>query len=988
MNQTSIWIHSGWVDQSFFIWAESKGQTTQGRSGFIYPFLYSPFELKLRLFQTDPISFYGTFLTLSRAIIHVPLASREFQSYVGSTIIYQSADSWKTHFFPIEGIELSLQEFVQFYPLFRTWKHDFQLADDFHVWLRFLDDVYRLIEEGFFEPNQHGQWILKVKDSWYTNWMNAMPKSTFSIAATQEGQQFAQQEDDDYDLARKAIMEAIIDAAIRSIVLEEDVAPVYDQWQQSVDEPIQPFLKSLKNREITPMMKHWHTHSFQHQLGLKQEEPFKTAIVLNEPQDNQNWTLSLALIDRTNQEQLVPVQQLLTGEHPWLTNPIPQLKKDLTYVQDAFTVLSGLNLSSPTVHVSSDEAYELFMQHEQFEQVGITLIVPNQLKQTPSIQVKLKDLQQETYNSVDPLLNWQSLSRFDYSIMIGSEEMSQADFEAYVNEQKSLLNINNQWLVWDPNLAERLKQFLDKLQHQYTYLDAWRLDQQEEFDELEDIDVSIEWSQKIQEKLPHLYRNEPSIVSIPSTLEGDLRTYQQQGFSWLVHLRQIGFGGCLADDMGLGKSIQTITYILYVLEQQEEKKEPFLLICPTSLLYNWEAECQKFAPDLNVFIHHGNDRLLEQDKRLYEYDLIITSYTLALRDESMLHAHYWNGLILDEAQHIKNKETKQRKAIRKLNATHRIALTGTPIENRLTELWSLMDLLNPSLLGTYKQFYSNYIKPIEKDRDEVRQHQLRTVIQPFLLRRTKETTEAELNLPAKHERLTHVPLSIEQISLYQAIVNDIEDQIHTVSTMERRALILRTITRLKQVCNHPAQFLKSSLDEHTSGKWQAFQSLIQDIYERGESTLIFTQYKEMGKLIRTYLEETYDASTSFLHGGLTKKQRLEAVQTFQESQQPSFFVLSLKAGGVGLNLTKATNVIHYDRWWNPAVENQATDRAYRIGQTDDVHVYKLLTEGTIEEKIDRMIVGKQHLADGILASSSQVTELSDDELLALLRLSS
>ncbi|MFB4210823.1 DEAD/DEAH box helicase [Shouchella sp. JSM 1781072] len=987
MNQSSIWIHSGWVNQSFFVWAEAKGQTNQAKSGFIYPFLYSPFELKLRLFQNDPISFYGTFLTLSRSIIHVPLVQREFQSYVGSTIIYQSADSWKTHFFPIEGISFTLEEFVQFLPLFRTWKTDFQLADDFNIWLRFMDDVYTLIEEGYFEPNQSGKWVLKVKEQWYINWASSIPMSSFSIATSQENQSMEQEEEEHY-AQRKSIMEALIDCTIRELLQEEEVTVLYDEWKQSVEEPLQPLLSTLKTRTPMTTKENWSPHAIQDRLGVKQREPFKTAIVLNEPKENQvDWTLSLALIDRTNREQVIPVKQLLTGDHPWLTNPIPQLKKDLSQIQDDFHTLSAISLSAPTVTVTSEEAFELFMQHDRFEQIGVTLIVPNQLKQTPSIKVKLKDMQQDRYSGVDPILNWNSLSQFDYSIMVGSQEMSQEEFQTYVSEQKSLLHLNNQWLVWDPNLAERLKNFLDQIQDQYTYLDAWRLDQEEDgLEELDDIDLSIEWSEKVQEKLPQLYRREPALVPVPSTLQGSLRMYQQQGFSWLVHLRQIGFGGCLADDMGLGKSIQTIAYLLYILEQQQQKAEPFLLICPTSLLYNWEAECQKFAPELNVFIHHGNDRILEKDKRLSEYDLVITSYTLALRDERLLHEYNWNGLILDEAQHIKNKETKQRKAIRKLHATHRIALTGTPIENRLTELWSLMDLLNPSLLGNYKQFYATYIKPIEKDGDNERQQQLRTVIHPFLLRRTKETTDSELNLPAKHEELKHVPLTIEQVGLYQAIVNDIEDQIHSVSTMERRALILRTITRLKQICNHPAQFLKAPIEAHRSGKWETFQTLIHEIYERKESTLIFTQYKEMGKLIRSYLEETYGA-TSFLHGGLTKKQRLEAIETFQDREGPSFFVLSLKAGGVGLNLTKATNVIHYDRWWNPAVENQATDRAYRIGQTDEVHVYKLLTEGTIEEKIDRMITGKQHLADGILASSSQVTELSDEELLSLLRLS-
>nr|WP_239586818.1 DEAD/DEAH box helicase [Shouchella xiaoxiensis] len=652
-------------------------------------------------------------------------------------------------------------------------------------------------------------------------------------------------------------------------------------------------------------------------------------------------------------------------------------------------MLENLRLSSPSIEVSSDDAYQLFInEHQRLVEIGIKLIVPTSLKKPQALRVMLENKGEQLEENTEPILNWQSLANFQYSIAIGNQTIDENEFKQFVQEKQPFIYVNGEWIAWDPTLATELKQYLERVNQHYSYLEAWKMEETESFPEqLEDVDFKIQWSDSLKDKLTDLYKNDPEETPLPAQFNGNLRPYQKKGFDWLIHLRKVGFGGCLADDMGLGKSIQTIAYMLYVLENQPNKKAPFLLICPTSLLYNWQLECEKFAPHLKLFIHHGSDRLKEDEPRLHDADLVITSYTLALKDATLFNHVHWNGLILDEAQHIKNKETKQRRAIRQIHAVHRLALTGTPIENRLTELWSLMDLLNPSLLGGYQSFLNTYIRPIEREKNQQKQDHLRSLIKPFLLRRTKKDSETDLQLPTKNEHSLYVELSLEQAALYQAVVDDISDRIHTVSSLERRAMILRAITRLKQICNHPAQFHKDqAFSAHQSGKWDQFVKLTDSIHARKESTLIFTQYKEMGKMIAAYLEEEHNQTVPFLHGGLSRKQRQHAVEQFQTDSSVSFFVLSLKAGGVGLNLTKATNVIHYDRWWNPAVENQATDRAYRIGQTKEVDVYKLLTTGTVEERIDRLIIGKQALADGVLASSTSITELSDDELLSLIRL--
>jgi len=455
-------------------------------------------------------------------------------------------------------------------------------------------------------------------------------------------------------------------------------------------------------------------------------------------------------------------------------------------------------------------------------------------------------------------------------------------------------------------------------------------------------------------------------------------------------MRKIGFGACLADDMGLGKTIQTIAYLLAVKEANKQISNNFLLICPTSLIGNWEHEIKLFAPSLNVYIHHGIDRSNQSqlEETLNNVDIIITSYSLAVRDEKLWTDRTWSGLILDEAQHVKNVETKQRRSIKQIKARHRIALTGTPIENRLKELWSIIDLLNDHFLGSFQQFSRSYIKEIEGvEQNKEKLHELSTIISPFLLRRTKQDKGIHLQLPSKQEIIHRVGLTVEQASLYQAVINELFERIGMVSEMRRRALILSSLTKLKQICNHPTHYLKDGSElENRSEKWEKLMLLVEMIADNGEKALIFSQYKEMGELIKKGLEAKFNTEIPFLHGSLLRHKREELIWQFSNTDAP-FFILSLKAGGVGLNLTAATHVIHYDRWWNPAVENQATDRAYRIGQTKDVTVHKLLTNGTLEEKIHQMLEKKQALSDQILnTNENKLSELTKDELGQFLKL--
>jgi len=450
-------------------------------------------------------------------------------------------------------------------------------------------------------------------------------------------------------------------------------------------------------------------------------------------------------------------------------------------------------------------------------------------------------------------------------------------------------------------------------------------------------------------------------------------------------LKQFGFGSCLADDMGLGKTVQVIALLLYDRLKKKESQSPALLICPMSIVGNWQKEIERFAPSLKVMIHHGADR--SEGKVFFEevkkHDILITTYSLIHRDEEDLSSIDWEYIILDEAQNIKNRVTKQTQAIKKLKGKNKIALTGTPVENRLSELYSIMEFLNGSYLGNFTDFKKNYALPIEKYRDREKSEKLKTLVQPFVLRRLKTDKTIIKDLPDKMEMKVFCNLTTEQATLYEAVVKDMMEQISNSEGIKRKGLVLSTLMKLKQICNHPAQFVheKNSVAGR-SGKLSRLEEMLEEALAEGDKALIFTQFAEMGTMLRNRLQEYLGREVLFLHGGTSKKQRDIMIARFQEERKgPPLFILSLKAGGVGLNLTEANRVFHFDRWWNPAVENQATDRAFRIGQTKNVHVHKFVCTGTMEENIDKLIEEKKELAESIIGTGENwLTEMSTDQL--------
>ncbi|MBX5437433.1 MAG: DEAD/DEAH box helicase [Alicyclobacillaceae bacterium] len=528
---------------------------------------------------------------------------------------------------------------------------------------------------------------------------------------------------------------------------------------------------------------------------------------------------------------------------------------------------------------------------------------------------------------------------------------------------------------------------------------------------------------------------EVRLLPPPQGLRGTLRHYQQYGFSWLVHLRNAGFGACLADDMGLGKTIQVIACLLH-LKETGRAEGPHLLLCPTSLLPNWRSEVARFAPSLRVYVHHGSSRETHAEafaQAVRGYDVVLTTYATAVRDQELLGGIRWDTVVADEAQNIKNPDTKQSKAVCGLPSRHRIALTGTPVENRLEELWAIFHFTHPGYLGSLPWFRRTFANPVSAQPDSGAARVLQRLLAPVLLRRRKTEASIQIELPEKWETSQYAALTAEQAALYQAVVNRLfhglseragDDASATAGAsaagrlgnggarggssgsgpgggegygaargaaaraMSRRGQILSALVRLKQVCDHPCLLVGGRKDPERSGKLRLLLELLEEVRERGEAALVFTQFRDMGELICDVLEDRWGRRPPFLHGGLGAAQRGALVEAFQAGRDPSpVLVLSLKAGGVGLNLTRANHVFHYDRWWNPAVEDQATDRVFRIGQSRDVQVHKLVCAGTLEERIDQMIAAKRALSNAVVGASEQwVTELDDQALRELFAL--
>ncbi|MFH5181183.1 DEAD/DEAH box helicase [Paenibacillus sp. TAB 01] len=790
-------------------------------------------------------------------------------------------------------------------------------------------------------------------------------------------------------------------------------------------------------------------------IGWKQDSsPFRLCLQLVEPmagqdpdldlEDEDNWRLKVIAQDKQDPgllRELGPrLKPSMLPAH-WLDHLAGKLEKDMeAWLRIVPMLRDERRPDRLLTELTDDQAWQ-FMEESSLKllQAGFSIWLPSWWEELsrskPKLKAQVKSGPTGGGSGENSLVGLGQLIDFDWKVAVGGIDLTEAEFMQMAAEKKRLMFIRGRWVQLDPAFLEQVRLTMKQVEKRrgLSFRDVLELhllgpddgngantSGEEGEREAERLQIHIELNRHLQKLMLQLQQMQRiPIVKPSSALQAELRSYQQDGFSWLLFMRSLGLGCCLADDMGLGKTVQFISYLLHTREALQRKNKgarkvkeeaedasshsavtsardseaaPALLICPTSVLGNWQKELARFAPSLNVYLHYGPQRAKQEafKTQVASADLVLTSYPLAQMDEEELSGIQWDVIGIDEAQNIKNAYTKQSTAVRRLQGNHCIALTGTPIENRLNELWSIFDFINPGYLGTQRQFNYQYVNPVEKTRDEDKILQLQKLVRPFLLRREKKDPAIQLDLPEKNEMKAYVALTPEQGALYENVVQSLMEKVDNLTGMEKKGLILSTLTKLKQICNHPALLLKEqAIDGGTkerSLKMLRLLEMIDELRTEGDNCLIFTQFVEMGHMLQRILEQERGERVQFLHGGIPKVKRDEMVARFQDATLSAegrcgIFILSLKAGGTGLNLVAANHVFHFDRWWNPAVENQATDRAFRIGQTKDVQVHKFVALGTLEERIDEMIERKQGLSDQIVgAGENWVTEMSTSEL--------
>ncbi|WP_409345334.1 DEAD/DEAH box helicase [Paenibacillus sp. MBLB4367] len=758
-------------------------------------------------------------------------------------------------------------------------------------------------------------------------------------------------------------------------------------------------------------------------LGWKPDTaPFRPALQLLEPDDEQyDWRLCLVLQDKKEGAALTPIRLAADGQASgvWPSDWSPYIRERSPGWAARLTAAlpdehnGGMLFAEPL----SDEAAWRFLTADSRRLLsdGWSVMLPGWWEAASKRKPRLRaQVTSEAGGRGPSLFGLNAIVDFDWRLAIGDADLNEAEFAELLSRKERLIRFRGEWVYLDPALLEQIRKLMESVNKEegLSLQDVLQLHLLKELeqekpsqtggraanDEAEDeerIKLEVELNAHLLSLLRQLGQpSELKELAVPEGLQATLRGYQREGFTWLSFLRKFGLGACLADDMGLGKTVQ---FIAYLLQHKEETSSPALLVCPTSVLGNWQKELARFAPGLKVRLHYGKGRLSGEAlyAALQDTDVVITSYTTALLDQETLQEIRWNSLCLDEAQNIKNAQNKQSAAVRSFKASHRIALTGTPIENRLSELWSIYDFLNPGYLGNQRGFQLRFANPIEKHQDEERTAQLQKLVKPFMLRRKKKDPAIQLDLPDKQEMKVYINLTAEQGALYEQAVKELLEKMKNLEGIERKGAILSALTRLKQLCDHPVLLTKESAlsedmllsDEHReafvtrSAKLERIVAMVDELRDEGDSCLIFTQYVGMGRMLADILGAHRSEPVLYLNGSTPKAERDRMIDMFQGAEGAGIFVLSLKAGGVGLNLTAANHVFHFDRWWNPAVENQATDRAYRMGQKRNVQVHKFISLGTLEEKIDEMLESKMSLSENVISTSeSWITELSNDDL--------
>ncbi len=934
----------------------------------------------------------------------------------------------------IESNELSIGASLRF------WTVTAQFVAALLVSQRFLPSVSHHSGYGL-----HGSWRLWLHDDDHRRRLSIllqnMPPVTRSLAPSG---------DISPDLDPWSILDEMIsvttDATVRRMLGEQELDDALTWWKHDRDVHIallEGWLRkddvislpgSIHDAEIIGKIRDWFTRL----TDTGENQPFRLCLKLLEPtslnevqelfapSDSVRWRLVLSLVSTQDPEVQIDATKIwsLKGDVHFiegiqLDHPQDVLLREIARGSKIYDHLeTALGDAHPSeMSLTTLQAHSFMRDYSALlEESGFTILIPDwwaspESRLSARLQVESDDINLDDEGDPDSksAFGLDTVVACHWRIALGERALTPDEFEWLARQISPLVRIRGQWVEVRPGDIATAKRALEQMEGgSLTVRDALRLAYGEESKQAAGLPVmgmdATGWVGELfatTDSEDHSSFDGLHIVPQPTDFVGTLRPYQVRGLSWLVLLDRLGLGGCLADDMGLGKTIQIIALLLWERERAARRSGlvgPTLLIVPTSVVSNWVREIHKFAPELRVLIHHGSDRRLGEDleEQSLAHDVVVTTYALSFRDHDDLAKIRWWRVCLDEAQNIKNPQAKQTQAIQRLQTARRVTLTGTPVENRLSELWSIMEFCNPGFLGTSNEFRRGFAIPVERYNDRAALTRLRGFIQPFILRRLKTDPRVIADLPDKLEHKVYCDLTTEQTSLYEHAVSSMLSQTDAAEGIKRRGLVLAMLVKLKQICNHPTHYLKkegaasnwATDDSARSGKTARLISMLEEVVAEGDSALVFTQFREMGHLLQNMLRHDLGIGTIFLHGGTPALKRTQLVDQFQERDGTTpIFILSLKAGGIGLNLTAANHVFHFDRWWNPAIENQATDRAFRIGQTRTVQVHKFICSGTLEERIDEMLESKTELAENVVGSGEKwLTEMSTENLKEMLTL--
>ncbi|QGZ91041.1 DEAD/DEAH box helicase [Microcystis aeruginosa] len=1005
-------LHGNWLirpqDSVFFLWGEQwqgkeLSETKENHpfcleSGQLAQFIdkfspqldrYSPESIKLSLPSYSP----------PRKKYFLPLLSGQILEPTPKSLSWQP---WQ-----VSGLTFSAGMIVQLWEKLPLAKAEF-IGNDLRFWLYLHRWSLDLLARGKFLAG-----INQGESCWYPLLDSTIDRTRLAkFIQTIPPVCLAYQENSEPQTIILDCLKNIVDARLRQkIDSTVNISPslMVKPWLQSLSGDHHDIALEAKNlQRLENAYNNW-VFPIQESLvngNNRQliENQYRVCLCLQPPSLGTAWKLTYYLQALDDPEFLISAKLIwLEGKESYhsyqrvVNNPQEILLKGLGL---AARLYEPIRISLEQRHpeecsLDSLEVYQFIRSIAwQLQEQGLGVILPRGLTAGSNEQRLGIKIAASVTPKKGERLSLTSLLNFQLKLVVGEQEISKKDFDKLLEKKSPVVEVGGKWLILQPSDVKAAQGILNNTiaPLNLSVEDALRLSSGDNNLIAKLPVVNFQAEGALKELIDNLNNNQGiQLIHPPREFRGELRPYQLKGVSWLAFLEKWGLGACLADDMGLGKTPQLIAFLL-ALKEEDMLVNPVLVVAPTSVVNNWEHELRKFAPTLAVFVHHGEKRLKGPAfaQEVKNKSVVITSYPLIYRDLSTLEAVQWQGLVLDEAQNIKNSASKQSQAVRKIPAGFRIALTGTPVENRLTELWSILDFLNPNFLGTQAFFQRRFALPIEKYGDQESLHNLRSLVRPFILRRLKTDKTIIEDLPEKQEMNVLCGLSKEQGQLYQQLVETTLQKIEETQGIQRHGLILTLLMQLKQICNHPAHFLKENSLETSqrSGKLLRLEAMVEEVIAEGDRALIFTQFAEWGKLLQTHLHQKLAEEILFLSGSTKTKDRVEMIERFQNDPQgPKIFILSLKAGGTGLNLTRANHVFHIDRWWNPAVENQATDRAFRIGQKRNVQVHKFICTGTLEERINEMIESKKQLAEQTVdAGENWLTELDTDRLRDLLLL--